>query len=216
VTSLQVKYDAKCVELKDLNATNKRLERQLSLRTNEAEAAVVRGDCLAQAMASLQEEFEAKCVQLKDCSAKYQDSENELKRVRGELAAKREEVQQVNVRLTTWKSHADKREREKKDTIESLKAERKQLQKDQEEERKAMTLANKMLEGKYLGEKRDLAASQVNLTKLQSQFERDSPGGQGRDSRQIRHRGRPGPGSVLYTTHRTKVALSHFESCLAF
>jgi hypothetical protein len=123
-------------------------------------------------MASLQEEFEAKCVQLNDCSAKYKDAENELKIVRrGELAAKREEVQLVKVTLTTWKRHADKREREKKDTIESLKAERKQLHKDQEEKRKAMTLANKMLEGKYLGEKRDLAASQVLLTKLQSQFE---------------------------------------------
>jgi hypothetical protein len=111
MASLQVKYDAKCGEFNGMIATNKRLERHLSLRTSEAEAAVVRCDGLTQASNSLQEEFDAKCVQFTDCEAKFKDAEKELTRVRGALAAKGKEVQQVNLRFTTWKSHADKKKK---------------------------------------------------------------------------------------------------------
>jgi hypothetical protein len=171
MASLQVKYDAKCGEFNGMNATNKRLERHLSLRTSEAEAAVVRCDGLTQAINSLQDEFDAKCVQFTDCAAKLKDAEKELTRVRGALVAKCEEVQQVNLRFTTWKSHADKRNRLKKEKIESLTAEGKQLRKDHEAERKAIRLANKIEEEKYREEKRDLVASKVQLTKLQSELE---------------------------------------------
>ncbi len=94
-----------------------------------------------------------------------------MTRVLADLAAKCVEVEQVNSRLTNWKSHADKRQRDKMAKIENLTAERNQLHKGQEAERMAMTNANKILEGKYLVEKRDLAASQAQLSKLKSQFE---------------------------------------------
>ena len=42
LASLQVKFDANYIEWNGLNATNKRLERQLRERTKEGEAAVAR------------------------------------------------------------------------------------------------------------------------------------------------------------------------------
>ncbi len=55
----------------------------------------------------------------------------------------------------------NKRQREKLVKIENLTAERNQLHKDQEAERNAMTNANKILEAKYLVERRELAKSQL-------------------------------------------------------
>ncbi len=77
MASLQVKFDANCIELNGLNATNKRLERQLRLRTKEAETAVGRGDGLELSMASLQGKFDAKCVEFNDLNARYRDADNE-------------------------------------------------------------------------------------------------------------------------------------------
>jgi hypothetical protein len=153
-----------------LNAMNKRLERQLRLRAKDAEDAVVRGDGLELSMASLQGKFDAKCVEFNDLKARYRTADNELTRVQADLAAKCVEVEQFTSRLTNWKSHADKRQREKVAKIEKLTAERNQLHQDQEAERKSMTNANKILEAKYLVEKREVAARQLELSTFKSQF----------------------------------------------